>query len=164
MRVILPGSYDPVTLGHLDLIRRAAETYDEVYAVIFVNPEKTYTFSLDDRLRMLALATEAWDNVLVSAGGGLVIDYMREHDIDLIVKGYRDDRDLAYENGMAAWNLAHGGYETRLLPCEPTVKHISSTAAREALRRGEELSGLLPEAVIAYLKDKATDYKGTIHG
>ncbi|MBP3582537.1 MAG: adenylyltransferase/cytidyltransferase family protein, partial [Clostridia bacterium] len=87
--VILPGSYDPVTIGHLDIIKRAAEEYERVYAVIFINPNKSYRFSLDDRVRMLMIATEGLENVLVSYSTGLVIDYMREHEIDKIVKGYR---------------------------------------------------------------------------
>ena len=72
MRVILPGSYDPVTLGHLEVIKRAAATYDEVYAVVFINPEKKYLFSLEDRVKMLILATDELDNVIVSFSNGLV--------------------------------------------------------------------------------------------
>jgi len=154
MRVILPGSYDPVTRGHVDIIRRAAEQFDEVFVVIFQNPDKTYTFSRDDRLRKLMLATEAWDNVLVSAGDGLVIDYMREHGIDTIVKGFRNERDLAYEQEMAQWNLLHGGYETLLWPCEASMRDVSSTAAREAVKNGEDTSRLLPDAVAAYIRDR----------
>ena len=153
MRVILPGSYDPVTRGHVDIIRRAAEQFDEVYVVIFQNPDKTCTFSRDDRLRMLMLATEAWDNVLVSAGDGLVIDYMREHGIDTIIKGYRNGQDLAYEQAMAEWNLLHGGYETLLWAAEDAMGDISSTAAREAIQRGTDVSHLLPDAVAEYIRD-----------
>ena len=150
--VILPGSYDPVTLGHLDIIKRAAERYDEVYAVIFVNPEKKYTFSLDERMKMLMLATDELDNVLVSYSNGLVIDYMREHDIDLIVKGYRNDTDLEYEKRQAEWNLKHGGYETELWEASDNLTAISSTAAREAIKNEKELSGILPESVIDFIK------------
>ncbi|MBQ7315310.1 MAG: pantetheine-phosphate adenylyltransferase [Clostridia bacterium] len=156
MRVILPGSYDPVTLGHLDLIRRAASTYDEVYAVIFQNPEKAYTFSLSERVSMLTLAAEPFDNVLVSYSNGLVIDYMREHGIDRIVKGYRDEGDLAYERVQADWNLAHGGYETVLLPCEDALRDVRSTNARQALKNGEDLTALLPACVIEYLRTRNT--------
>jgi pantetheine-phosphate adenylyltransferase len=150
--VILPGSYDPITLGHLDVIRRAAEEYERVYVVIFVNPKKTYHFSLDDRLRMLMIACEEFDNVLVSESAGLVIDYMREHDIDLIIKGYRNDVDLAYEKEQAEWNYVHSGYPTQLWLCEERYKHISSTLVRERLKAGEELSDLVPEEVAEYIK------------
>ena len=154
MKVILPGSYDPVTLGHLEVIRRAVAEHEEVYVVIFVNPEKEYTFSLDDRMRMLMLATDEFDNVLVSNSQGLVIDYMRDHDIERIIKGYRNDTDLAYEKRQAEWNLRHGGYETELQLASAEYSHISSTLARECIKEGRDLSGILPESVIAYLRER----------
>ena len=153
-RVILPGSYDPVTLGHLAVIREAASRYDEVYVVVFVNPDKKYTFSLDERVRMLMLATDELDNVLVSYSDGLVIDYMREHEIDKIFKGYRNDADLEYERKMAEWNFEHGGYETELWKCPSRIEGISSSAVRESLASGGDPSALLPSAVLAYLKER----------
>lgn len=155
MSVILPGSYDPVTNGHLDVIRRAAEKYDEVYVVIFVNPEKTYTFSLDDRMRMLMLATDEFDNVLVSYSNGMVVDYMREHDIEKIVKGYRNDADLEYEKKQADFNLMYGGYETELVRCRDGFETVSSTEVRERIKRGEDISSLVPAAVAEYIKTHA---------
>lgn len=152
MSVIVPGSYDPVTLGHLDIIRRAAEKYGEVYAVIFVNPDKKYTFSLDDRVRMLMLATDELDGVLVSYSNGMVVDYMREHNIEKIVKGYRNDVDLEYEHRQAEYNLLHGGYETELLKCSDGFAEISSTEARRRIAAGEDLTDILPKAVIEYIK------------
>ncbi len=152
MSVILPGSYDPVTLGHLELIKRAAKTYDEVYAVIFTNPDKTYTFSLEERVKMLILATDEYDNVLVSYSNGLVIDYMREHGIEKIIKGYRNDTDLEYEKRQAEWNLEMGGFETELWQAEDSERGISSTLAREKIKNGEDLSGILPEKVISFIE------------
>ncbi len=153
MSVILPGSYDPVTNGHLDVIRRAAEQYDEVYVVIFVNPEKTYTFSLDDRMRMLMLATDEFDNVLVSYSNGMVVDYMREHDIEKIVKGYRNDADLEYEKKQADFNLMYGGYETELVKCREGLEMISSTEVRDRIKRGDDISDLVPAPVVKYIKE-----------
>lgn len=153
MSVILPGSYDPVTRGHLDIIERAAREYDEVYAVIFTNPNKTYRFSLEDRVRMLMLATDHLDNVLVSYSNGLVIDYMREHDIEKIVKGYRTDADLPWEHEQAEWNKQHGGYETELWKCESKYESISSTAVRAALDTGEDISALVPASVKSYIEN-----------
>ena len=151
MKVILPGSYDPVTLGHLEVIRRASREFDEVYAVIFTNPKKEYKFSLDDRVRMLILATEELQNVIVSYSAGLVIDYMREHEIDKIVKGYRTDADLPWEMEQAEWNKAHGGYDTELWKCESEYENISSTLARGLISEGGDLSGVLPSEVIEYI-------------
>ena len=151
MRVILPGSYDPVTVGHLEIIKRAAREFSEVYAVIFTNPKKTYRFSLEDRLRMLALATEELDNVLVSYSDGLVVDYMREHGIEKIIKGYRTEADLPWEKEQAEWNARHG-YDTELWQCDPELRHVSSTLVRECLDRGEDCSHLLPKSVCDYIK------------
>lgn len=153
MSVIVPGSYDPVTLGHVDIIRRAYERYGEVYAVIFVNPEKTYTFSLDDRVRMLMLACEDMEGVMVSFSNGRVVDYMREHGIGRIVKGVRNEVDREYERLQAEYNMKHGGYETELLECSDGYAEISSTEARKRLASGEGLDGILPESVIEYIKE-----------
>ena len=152
--VILPGSYDPVTVGHLDIIRRASEEFDEVYVVAFVNPKKNYRFSVDERVKMLLLATDDLENVIVSYSDGLVIDYMRDHGIDLIVKGYRTDADLPWEREQAEWNLKHGGYETLLWKCREGFEDISSTAVRCALDGDESIDELVPEEVKKYIANK----------
>ena len=151
MSVILPGSYDPVTVGHLAVIERAALEHEEVYVVIFTNPNKTYRFSLEDRVRMLMIATEGLDNVLVSYSTGLVIDYMREHDIEKIIKGYRTEADLPWEQEQAEWNKRMGGYDTELWKCAPELECVSSTAVRAALDKGEDPSAILPAGVKEYI-------------
>ena len=105
MSVIMPGSYDPVTLGHVEMIKAVAKEEKEVYVVIFTNPAKSYRFSLSDRVRMLLIATEELENVTVSYSLGRVVDYMREHEISSIVKGYRTERDLAWEKEQAEYNM-----------------------------------------------------------
>ena len=152
MSVIMPGSYDPVTVGHAEMIRRVAEREDEVYVVIFTNPSKKYTFSLEDRVAMLMLATEELDNVFVSYSLGYVVDYMREHGINRIVKGYRTDADLSWEREQAEYNLKHGGYETELILCDEKYKGVSSTLVRERLKAGGDVSDLLPKNVAEYIK------------
>ena len=153
--VILPGSSDPVTLGHIAVIREAAKRFDEVYVVAFVNPEKSYTFTAEDRVKMLLLATDEFDNVMVSYSDGLVIDYMRDHGIEKIFKGYRNDTDLAYERAQAEWNLAHGGYETELWKCPPEIEDISSSNVRELILSGGRLDGLLSPEVVAFIISKS---------
>ena len=153
MSVILPGSYDPVTKGHLDIIRRAAEQYDEVYVVVFTNPSKQYMFPVEDRVRMLAIATDDLDNVLVSYSNGLVIDYMTDHEIGKIIKGYRTEADLEWERKQADWNWEHGRYETELWKCTDGLEGVSSTVAREAIKNGEILD-MLPEKVAEYIRSK----------
>lgn len=153
MKVILPGSYDPVTLGHLDIIRRARERYAEVFAVAFINPGKKYLFTPEERLRMLRLATEELDGVTVDYSEGRVVDYMREHGIERIVKGYRNERDLEYERAQAEYNLAHGGYETELVEASDEYGDLSSTLARERIKGGGSLEGILPEKVISFINN-----------
>ncbi len=152
MKVILPGSYDPVTLGHLDLIKRASESFDEVFAVAFINPEKEYRFSAEERVKMLALATEGLLNVRVDFSDGLVIDYMRSRGIDKIVKGYRNETDIAYEKKQAEYNFLHGGYETELWKCKSGFENISSTAARQAIAEKGDLTEVLPDKVAQFIK------------
>ena len=151
MKVILPGSYDPITLGHLDVILRAAELYGEVYVVAFINPAKKYMFSPEERVQMLALATEGIAGVTVRFSEGRVVDYMREHGIERIVKGYRNTADLEYEKAQAEYNLQHGGFETELILASPEYESISSTLARERIKSGGSLSGILPENVISFI-------------
>ena len=153
MKVILPGSYDPVTKGHLDIIRRAAAQYDEVYVVVFTNPKKNYMFSVEDRVRMLMIATDDLDNVMVSYSNGLVIDYMTDHEISKIIKGYRTEADLEWEREQAEWNFEHGRYETELWKCADGLEGVSSTVAREAIMENEPLD-MLPEKVAEYIRAK----------
>lgn len=152
MSVILPGSYDPVTLGHLEVIKRASALYDEVYAVVFVNPDKEYLFSLEDRVKMLILATDGLDNVKVSSSNGYVIDYMRERGIEKIIKGYRNGTDLEYEKKQAEYNLKFGGYETEFWLADEKFRDVSSTKARKIIAESGDLSELLPESVIEYIR------------
>lgn len=151
--VILPGSYDPVTLGHVDMIRRAAAEYSEVYAVVFINSEKKYKFSESDRLEMLRLACEDIPGVRVDFYSGRVIDYMREHGIEKIIKGYRNDADLEYERVQAEYNLKFGGYETEFWRSDDALAHVSSTLARATLEKNGDVSGILPEKVIAFINN-----------
>jgi pantetheine-phosphate adenylyltransferase len=152
-KAIVTGSFDPVTLGHIDIIKRAAKEYDEVYAVIFTNPDKSYTFDLSERMQMLILATEDIDNCLASFSNGLVIDYMREHGIKTIVRGYRNETDLAYEKEMAEWNYKHSGYETVMLKCDEALKDVSSSLVREKILKGEPLEDFLSKNVITFIQN-----------
>jgi pantetheine-phosphate adenylyltransferase len=153
MRVILPGSYDPITLGHLEVIKKASETYGEVFVTVFINPQKKYMYSIADRVKMISLATEDLKNVRVGASDGYVVDYMKEHGIDKIVKGYRNDTDLEYERCQVKYNFEKGGYETELWKCDGSFADISSTRARELIENGGELSEILPKKVIAFIRN-----------
>ncbi len=154
MKVIAPGSYDPVTLGHLDVIERASRKYDEVYAVVFINAEKEYFFTIEERRNMLALAVSHLENVRVDFSLGRVVDYMKENKIDRIVKGYRNARDMEYEKIQADYNFENGGFETELIKAKDSLSEISSTLAREKIKKKEELYGILPPKVIEFLKTR----------
>ena len=146
MRALMPGSYDPVTAGHLAVIASAAARYDGVTVAVFINPKKQGLFAFSDRVEFLRLATAHLPNVDVLFSDGMVADLARDGGYDRIVKGVRNEADRRYEEEMAAYNLARGGVPTELLPADAALLTVSSTAVREALAKGEGLAGLVPEA------------------
>ena len=145
-RALIPGSFDPVTLGHLNIICRAAGNYDEVVVGIFENPEKHYLFTLGQRAALLREATQNLANVRVVACDGYTADYAKEGGFAAIVRGYRSDSDLTYEQKMAQYNSGRGGVHTLLLETPPELAGVSSTRVRERLAAGESISGLVPES------------------
>ena len=152
MKVILPGSYDPITTGHMEIIRYAAEKYSAVYVVVFINESKVYRFTVDQRLKMLEIATRGMANVVVDAYSGRVVDYMRMHGIEQIVKGYRNEKDVEWERVQAEYNLREGGFSTELIRCNPSFENISSTRVRTMLDAGESVCGLLPSGVLEFIE------------
>lgn len=145
---LITGSFDPVTRGHFDLIRRTAALFERVEVVLFRNSEKTPTFSEAERLAWLsAVCREAGENVRVAISEGTVADYARERNIQVIVKGVRNAADLAYEQDMAALNRMAGACETLFLPTDPALSFVSSSAVREFLRRELDARALLPEVI-----------------
>lgn len=157
--ILVPGSYDPVTAGHLAIIEQAAKMADTVYAAIFVNPDKHYRFPLPLRLRLLRQATAHLPNVKVVSDGGRVVDFAAEHGVSLLVKGVRNEADFLYERKMADYNRAFG-VETLLLPSPPHLREVSSSALRAALDRGEPLLPYLPSGVAALLEKALASGEG----
>ncbi len=152
-KALLPGSYDPITLGHLDIIKRAAALYDEVVVAVMNNDAKTYMFSMAERAEMAGLAVADLANVTVIADSGLLIDLFDRLGADVIVKGIRDSKDRAYEEKMAAWNIAHNPRAaTVYMQSADDFAHISSTVVREKYGAGDALDDMLPFAVAAYIK------------
>ena len=148
-RAIVTGSFDPVTRGHEDIIRRASLLFDEVYAVVFISHEKPGFFTVEKRLFWLRETAKKFPNVTVDASYGYVADYVREKDIPVIVRGVRDEADFLYEQPMAEYNLRNGGAETLLLYASDTLEGVSSSRVRKALLAGEDPSPLLPSEISA---------------
>ena len=150
---LLPGSYDPMTVGHLDVIKRASEAYERVFAALLVNPEKKDLFSTENRIRIAEMSCAELENVEVVYSDGYTADLARELGCSLIVKGICNEKDLEYERVQAEYNFSHGGYETELYECSKDLESVSSTLARERIISGTELSDILPQAVIEFIKN-----------
>ena len=153
-RALCPGSFDPVTNGHIDIIGRAAGLYDEVVVAVFVNQSKSSLFSVDDRLEMLTEVTADYPNVTIASFEGLVVDYCRVHDIPVIVKGLRAVSDFDYELQMAQMNNGLSGVETLFVPTNPIYSFLSSSLVKEVATWGGDVSHLLPPLVHEALAER----------
>jgi pantetheine-phosphate adenylyltransferase len=146
-RAVCPGSFDPVTNGHVDVITRAAALYDELVVAVLVNPGKAGLFSVDERMELLREALGDLPHVTVSSFQGLLVDYCRTHDIPVIVKGLRAVSDFEYELQMAQMNRELAGIETLFVPTAPQVGHLSSSLVKQIAQFGGDVSRLVPKAV-----------------
>jgi pantetheine-phosphate adenylyltransferase len=149
MNAIFPGSFDPITLGHLDLIRRAASICDILTIAILINPEKTGDFPLNERLDMVKSACEGLSNVRVVSFSGLLVDLARELDTRIIIRGVRGGHDLDGEMAMAWANAAmHPGLETLFLPAANGLGGVSSSLVRQIARFNGNISPFVPEKAV----------------
>ncbi len=147
-RCVCPGSYDPVTLGHLDVIRRAAALFDEVVVAILHNPGKAGTFTIAERLSMTRSAVGDLAGVRVEEfGGRLLVDVCRDVAADAIVKGLRGSTDFGYELPMALMNRHLTGVETLFVPGDPRLEHVSSSLVKQVSAYGGDVTGLVPDVV-----------------
>ena len=154
-KALVTGSFDPVTVGHMDLIARAAAKFDSVVVGIFVNGSKKYLFSEEDRAEMLreACAEYGLGNVTVEICSGLVARYVERNGIDVIVKGVRNSTDFEYERNMAEANkMIYSGAETMLLTANPAHNALSSSLVRTLMQYGEDISALVPASVMKRVK------------
>jgi pantetheine-phosphate adenylyltransferase len=144
---ICPGSFDPVTNGHLDIIGRACALYDEVVVGVLINDNKDGLFSVAERQELLRTVTAEYSNVRVDSFQGLLVDYCRQHDISVIVKGLRAVSDFDYELQMAQMNRELGPTETVFMATNPLYSFLSSSLVKEVMRFGGDVSAHIPEAV-----------------
>jgi pantetheine-phosphate adenylyltransferase len=146
-RAVCPGSFDPVTHGHLDIIGRAARLFDEVVVATGTNVSKSRLFDPQERLAMLEEATRPWDNVRVAGFDGLIVDFCREIDAVAIVKGLRGATDYEYELPMAHMNAHLTGIETVFLPGAAGNSYVSSSLIKEVAAFGGDVSTFVPPFV-----------------
>jgi pantetheine-phosphate adenylyltransferase len=151
---VCPGSFDPVTLGHVDILERAAAQFDEVIAAVLVNPAKQGMFSLEERIAMLTESIAHLANVRVESGRGLVVDFVRERGLTAIIKGLRTGTDFEYELQMAQMNKHIAGVDTFFVATTPGYSFVSSSLAKEVASMGGDVCDLLPEPVNRRLAEK----------
>jgi len=156
-RALCPGSFDPVTNGHIDIIGRTAHLYDEVVVAVFVNQSKSGLFSVEERRDMLAEVTAEYPNVTIDTFQGLVVDYCKVHDIPVIVKGLRAVSDFDYELQMAQMNRGLAGIDTLFMPTNPEYSFLASSLVKEIAKWGGDVSSLVPPNVLKRLRERSQE-------
>lgn len=146
-RAVCPGSYDPVTNGHIDIVERAAGLFDEIVVAVLINKTKKGLFGVDERIEMLREVTAHLPNVRVDSWHGLLVDYCRQHDIAVIAKGLRAVSDFDYELQMAQMNQQLSGVETMFMPTNPLWSFLSSSLVKEVAAYGGDVAHLVPAPV-----------------
>jgi pantetheine-phosphate adenylyltransferase len=154
LTALCPGMFDPVTNGHLDIVRRAAVLFDRVVVAVVENPSKEPLFPTDERVSMLVEAVSDLPNVEVDSFSGLLVEYARRKGIGIIVKGLRAVTDFDYELQMAQMNRQLTEMETCFIPTSPNWSYLSSSLVKEVARLGGDVSGLVPDHVLHRLKEQ----------
>ena len=153
MKAIVTGSFDPITLGHMELVRYACEKYSKVYVVALVNGAKEYMFTMEQKKALIEKAISGFENAIADAYIGLTADYMHNHGITHIIRGIRNEQDLAYEKDLAEkMKEFDPGFETEIITCKSEYAHISSTLVREKILNKEPLDNFLPKEIIDLVK------------
>lgn len=156
-RAVCPGSFDPVTNGHVDIFRRAATLFDELVIATGTNPSKSRLFEPEERLEMLREVCVDLPNVTVMGFTGLIVDFCREIDAQAIVKGLRGGNDYEFELPMAQMNSHLTGVETVFIPTNAALGYVSSSLVKEVASLGGDVSALVPASVHARLQARLAD-------
>lgn len=146
-RAVCPGSFDPVTRGHLDIIERAAQLFDEVLVAVGRNPGKNALFQPSERVDLITRACSSWPGVTVALFDGLLVDFCQAAGVQVIVKGVRSSADFDYELPMTQMNRSLTGVDTVLLPTAPQWSYVSSSLVREVALLGGDVAQFLPPGV-----------------
>jgi len=150
-RAVCPGSFDPITYGHLDIISRASSLYDEVVVAVLVNKTKASLFTVEERMKMIREVTAEFPNVRVDSWSGLLVEYCKSHEIPVIVKGLRAVSDFDYELQMAQMNHQLAGIETIFISTSPQYSFLSSSLVKEIATYGGDVSPHVPPLVLTEL-------------
>jgi len=156
-RAVCPGSFDPVTNGHLDIIGRASRLYDDVIVAVLVNQSKAGLFTPTERMEMLREVTKGLDNVRVASFEGLLVDFCRAEDVKVVVRGLRAVTDFDYELKMAQMNYGLSGLETLFMPTNPLYSFLSSSLIKDVAKWGGDVSSHVPELVAARLVERLAE-------
>ena len=158
MRIaVCPGSFDPVTNGHLDVFTRASAIADEVVVAVMVNVSKSSLFTVAERIEMLTEVVAPFPNIRVDSFAGLLVDYCKTHHIAAIVKGLRAVSDFDYELQMAQMNYRLGAVETLFISTNPLYSYLSSSLLKEIAKYGGDISGLVPPTVLVRLQERLSE-------
>lgn len=153
-RAVCPGSFDPITYGHLDIIERAAQQFDHVVVAVLENRTKASLFSVAERIEMISKVTAKFPNVSVDSWSGLLVDYCKSNNIQAIVKGLRAVTDFDYELQMAQVNLQGSGVETMFMATSPIHSFLSSSLVKELAHYNGDVSSMVPPSINEALKDR----------
>ncbi len=156
-RVVCPGSFDPVTNGHLDIIGRASGLYDEVIVAVLINVTKRSLFTVDERVEMLGDVTAHYGNVKIDRFHGLLVDFCAANGITAVIKGLRAVSDFEYEMQMAQMNYRMAKVETLFMTTNPLYSFLSSSLVKEIARYGGDVGGLVPDAVLARMRARLAE-------
>jgi pantetheine-phosphate adenylyltransferase len=146
-RAVCPGSFDPVTNGHLDIVGRSSRLFDEVIIGVLINQHKTGLFTIDERIEMLREVTASYGNVRVESFRGLLVDFCRTQEAAVVVKGLRAVSDFDYELQMAQMNIGLSGVETLFMPTNPNYSFLSSSLVKEVAKWGGDISTYVPDLI-----------------
>jgi len=147
---IVPGSFDPMTIGHLEIVKMALEQSEKVVVAVMNNREKEYLFDMSERVKIAEATVADIPHVEVVGDSGMLVDLYQKLGANAVIKGYRNGKDSAYEQEMADWNKAHlPAFNTVLIPCKKEMENISSTAVREALKEGKMPTDMMTESALA---------------
>lgn len=150
-----PGSFDPITNGHLDIISRAAKIFDEIIVVVLINPEKRGLFTVEERIDLIRKVAESYENVKVKSFNGLLVDFMNKNNSSVIIKGLRNISDFDYELQMALINKKLDfSKETFFMIADPKYSYISSSSVKQLAKFGGSLEGLTSDIVERELRKK----------